>query len=64
MKEKLQEEIKRCEELLQMYYGIGPSGFFGAGMIKERLKTAELAINMGDEKMMKTCLKELKNIEG
>ena len=63
MKEELEKEIKRCEELLVMYEEI-PTGFFGASMIKMSLSTAKLALENGDEKRIKASIKDLKEIEG
>ena len=40
---ELPKEIKRCEELLVAYAGIGPAGAFGLAVIKAKLAEAHRA---------------------
>ena len=65
MKEELQKEIKRCEELLKMYEEI-PEGFFGATLIRGAIKNAKSLLEEGNwvEGIAKKTLQELKEIEG
>jgi hypothetical protein len=65
IKEKIQKQIKRCEELLKMYEEI-PTGFFGATMIRMAIKNAESCLMEGNyvESIAKKCLKDSEEIEG
>lgn len=60
---KVKKEIKRCKELMQMYLDI-PTGVFGAIMIKQAIRRAELALESGALISLEGALKELKEIEG
>lgn len=65
MKEEIQKEIDRLKELLTFYEEI-PTGFFGASIIKNSIKSAELLLMNGNwvESEGKRMLKDLKEITG
>ena len=58
--EGLQEEIKRCNELLIQYQEIGPVGKFAYTMIKAKIANAEKMIALNDTVGMIKALEELK----
>ena len=60
--EELQEEIDRCNEILDIYKSI-PQGIFGTAMIQADIKAAKSAIATIDTIEMIRCYKKLKNIE-
>lgn len=60
--DSLNDEIKRCKELLGMYQGI-PQGAFGAIMIKQDIQRAEKAMAEGDTVEMIKCFRTLQNCE-
>lgn len=61
MKEELEKEIKRVEELEVQYKAIGPEGFFGASMIGMSLKKAHMAETDED---IAEAVEDLKGITG
>lgn len=65
MKEQIEKEIVRCEELLKLYEEI-PTGVFGASMIKMSINNARQVLLPGNytTDAAKSCLKELQEIEG
>ena len=64
MKEQIQQEMTRLEELLKMYEEIGSAGFFGVGMIKGALIKAKKSIEENNERMWPIILDDLKKITG
>lgn len=59
----LLDEINRNRELLKAYEKIGPSGIFGATVIKALISKAEKAINENDVVKMIVAFRELKEAE-
>ena len=60
--EGIQEEQKRCRDLLALYKAI-PPGFLGIAVIELALKNADKAIASGDAVEMLKSYNELKKIE-
>lgn len=58
--EGLQEEIKRCRDLLEVYKEIGPAGRFAHVMILNEIEVAEKSIATGDVAAMIRSLEELR----
>lgn len=56
----INQELKRCWELLQMYGEVGPPGVFASTMLKETIKKAEASLEGGDVIEMMRCYQELK----
>jgi len=61
--EALPLEIERCQEMLAQYVAIGPSGLFGAMMIRPALSKAIKALAEGDVVQMIRSYEELKTFE-
>jgi len=61
--EGIQEELKRCRELRQMYEDIGPAGAFGKMVIDNSIKEGEAAIASGDVVRMMRAYADLKQRE-
>lgn len=59
----LPKEIERCQELLVAYAEIGPSGNFGAAMIKASIAAAHKAMMEGDVVEMLRCFNALKECQ-
>jgi len=60
----LPEEIARVRQVLATYIEIGPPGQFGAMMIEESLRRAEIAVMRGDIVAMIQAYSDLKEIKG
>jgi len=60
---EMQQEMNRCRELLAEYEKIGPSGAFGAAVIKNSIKSGEAAIASGDIDRMLAAYEDLKKRE-
>ena len=60
--EGMQSQMNRCRELLKQYEAI-PTGFFGAGIIKQSIAAAEKSIASGDVIEMLKCYKDLEGLE-
>ena len=58
----LDYELLRAKELLKIYEGI-PTGGFGAAIIKQTIKDAEVSIQMGDVVEMVKAYKKLERLE-
>lgn len=61
--EALPLEQARCRELLVAYKEIGPAGAFGAVVIEEALRQADVASASGDVVAMIRSYQELKGLE-
>lgn len=61
--EALPKEIERCQELLTQYAAIGPSGNFGAMMIRRDIAAAHKAMMEGDVVAMLRAYEALKGCE-
>ena len=55
------KEQERCRELLEAYIEIGPPGQFGASMLRQLLKRAEIAAAEQDLLAMIQCFQEMKD---
>ena len=62
--EEIQEQCKRCREVVLDYRSIGPAGMFGAAMIEADIRKAEAAIASGDVVEMIGAYKVLKEVNG
>lgn len=62
MAEALPREQARVREILSMYKEIGPAGVFGAAMIEESLRNADMAAASGDAISMIVALQDLRGI--
>jgi len=60
--EGLKEELERNRTLLKLYQGI-PGGWFGVGIIKNKIKQAEDAMADGDVVAMLRTYEDLKATE-
>jgi len=60
--EAIQSELVRAKEILKMYEEI-PQGAFGAAMIREEIRAAEIALLNMDVVQMLICYKQLKEIQ-
>lgn len=56
-------ELARCRELLAQYRQIGPVGSFGAAVIEDTLRRADVAVLGGDTVAMLRIYQELKALE-
>jgi len=61
--EDMQQEMNRCRELLAEYEKIGPFGAFGAAVIKNSIKSGEVAMASGDVNRMLAAYEDLKKRE-
>ena len=61
--EGIQEEMKRCRELREIYDDIGPAGAFGKMVIDQSLDEAEAALASGDVVRMLRAHADLKQRE-
>ena len=52
-------QLNRCRELLKQYEEIGPSGVYGAAVIRDTIARAEKAQADGDTVLMIRCFKEM-----
>lgn len=62
--EALPKEQARVRKVLTLYQDIGEVGQFGAAMIEESLKKADIAASSGDVIAMLAAHQDLKEIEG
>lgn len=62
--EEFPKEQARLTELLEQYVEIGPSGVFGAAMIKSALRRAAVAMASGDVVEIVKAYQEMKEITG
>ena len=58
----LNEELERARELLEVYKSI-PTGGFGAMVIREKIKHAEMSMQLGDTVGMLRAYGELQKLE-
>ena len=62
--EGLPKEQARVREVLVLYQGIGDAGKFGAAMIEDSLRKADIAASSGDVIAMLAAHQDLKEITG
>lgn len=62
--EGIQEQQKRCRELLEQYKTIGPVGAFGTLMINRDIEEGDKAIASGDVVRMLGAFKALEGCKG
>jgi hypothetical protein len=57
------KEQARLRSLLEVYHSLGPIGLFGATVIEQTLKEADVAVASGDIVAMVRCFQAMKDCQ-